>query len=54
MKKERDTEGSELGPHASAYGYDGKGHCPVPHHKAMAVHRMMPSAVVWDIGPRLA
>lgn len=42
MKEERDTEGSGLGPHGSSCGYDGKGFCPVPHHKAMVVHRMVP------------
>lgn len=42
MKEERDTEGSDLGPHASSCGCDGKGYRPVPHHKAMVVLRMMP------------
>lgn len=52
MKEERDTEGSELGLHASSCGYDEKGYHCVPHHKAVVVHRMMPSRAVWDIGPR--
>lgn len=41
MKEERDSEGSELGPHASSCVFDGKGYHPISHHKAMVVHRMM-------------